>query len=326
MHNCHIIHAQNRWITQSGAAVDLKQLRYFVHAAQTRSLTAASTHAYVTQSALSRQIKLLEDELGVELFERQARGVKLTEAGVVLLARAIALLHDAEEIKGAIGAVSHEPTGPLRLGLQPSLRSMLVAPAIARFHRDFPKVRFLIREGTSRAMRDALGAGETDIVTVSSLETLDPFTVHPLVSEALCWVGPPQAKLNVDRPVDIRALTTKPLILTAYPNSLRAIVGNALAKRGLTVEPVMEVDMASIMIDLIRQGVGYTVLPYGAVHDALMAGYISVCPIRDLRIGWVIAVSRERVQTTASLRAVQCLKDVCAEALSHGSWKTARKA
>lgn len=304
--------------------MDLRQLRYFVHVAHTRSLTAASAKAWITQSALSRQIKLLEEELGVELFERQARGVNLTEAGGVLLTRASMLLHLADEIKGAVTAVGEQPTGPLHIGAPPSLRQMLVAPVIAQYHAQYPKVRLAVHEGTSRSMRDALAAGDIDIALVSSLEALDPFEVHPLASELLCWVGPPDAKLNPDRPVDISRIAGRPLILTAYPNSLRLIVDRALAKRSLSVEPVMEADMVSMMFDLIRRGVGYTVLPYSAVHEPLMQRYVSACPIRGLRIKWVTAQSRERSSTAAVLRANEAFATVTDQQIAAGEWRTAR--
>jgi len=305
--------------------MDLRQLRYFLHVAHTRSLTAASSRAWITQSALSRQIKLLEEELGVELFERQARGVRLTEAGHVLVGRATALLHAADELKGVVGAAVDEATGPLRIGAPPSLRPMLIAPAAARYHRSFPKVHLSLREGTSKAMRDALGAGEIDVAVVSSLETLDPFEVHPLASEALCWVGPPEVKLDPDRPVDARKVASHPLILTGYPNSLRVIVDRALSARGMAVDPVMEADMVSMMLDLIRRGVGYTVLPYSAVHDQLLSHYVSASPIRGLRIEWVVVRSRERPRTPAVLRAVEALLDLAAEKIATAEWRTARR-
>ncbi|KQU91678.1 hypothetical protein ASC78_01770 [Variovorax sp. Root318D1] len=306
--------------------MDLRQLRYFLHVAHTRSLTAASSKAWITQSALSRQIKLLEEHLGVELFERQARGVRLTEAGIVLVGRASALLHAADELKGAVGAAANEATGPLRIGAPPSLRPMLIAPAAAQYHRSFPKVHLSLHEGTSKAMRDALGAGEIDIAVVSSLEALEPFEVLPLASEALCWVGPPEARLDPRRPVNIRRVGTQPLILTGYPNSLRLIVDRALSASGLDVSPVMEADMVAMMLDLIRRGVGYTVLPYSAVNDQLLSRYITATPIRGLRIEWVIARSRERPRTPAILQAVETLLGMTAEKIASSEWQTAVRA
>ncbi|HYG44840.1 MAG TPA: LysR family transcriptional regulator [Bordetella sp.] len=305
--------------------MDLRQLRYFVHVAHTRSLTAASAKAWITQSALSRQIKLLEEELGVDLFERQARGVNLTEAGEVLLARASMLLHLADEIKGAVTAVGEQPTGPLHLGAPPSLRQMLVAPVVAQYHAQYPKVRLAVHEGTSKSMRDALAAGDIDIAIVSSLEALDAFDVRPFASELLCWVGPPEAGLDASHPVDISRIAGRPLILTAYPNSLRLIVDRALAQRKLSVEPVMEADMISMMFDLIRRGVGYTVLPYSAVHEPLTQQYVTASPIRGLRIKWVTAQSRERTSTAATSRANETFAAVANEKIVAGEWKTARR-
>lgn len=268
-------------------------------------------------------MKLLEEELGVALFERQARGIRLTEHGSAMLLRAQSLLHDAEELKSAVVDAGQEPAGPLRLGAAAALRHMVVAPMISSFRRNHPKVRFTIREGTSRGMMQALGAGEIDIALVSSHEALDIFRVQPLASESLCWIGPSKTGLRMSKPCDIRALTVRPLILTSYPNSVRVIFDRALSRAGLTSDPLIEADMATVMIELVKEGAGYTVLPYGAIHEVVERGSVCACPIRQVRIEWVVAVSKERAQTIASSLAVEALLNICAAQIKVGKWKTA---
>lgn len=302
--------------------MDLKQLRYFVHAAQARNLTAASSTAWITQSALSRQMKLLEDDLGVKLFERQARGIELTEAGLTLLAEARALLHQAERMKALVGAAASEPHGPLRIGAPPSLRPMLIAPLAARLVQQCPKVQVSIREGTSRAMRDALANGELDLIVVSNVEPLEPFKVQPLARESLCWVGPPAAPLSMDKPVQIRSVGREPLILTAYPNSLRQIVDRQLADAGIQHPPVLEADMVPMMLDLVRRGVGYAVLPCSAIQDQLLERRIKASPIRGALIEWVVVRSRERPDAASLRAAIDAIREIAESQVRGGHWPT----
>jgi LysR family transcriptional regulator, nitrogen assimilation regulatory protein len=306
--------------------MDLRQLRYFVHAAQTQNLTHASGKAWISQSALSRQIKLLETELGVRLFERQARGLRLTEPGALLLHRAQALLNEADEVKRVVAASHQEPTGRLRIGAPTSLRSLVTAPFVARYHGLHSRVQMVLHEGTSTGMRNALADGALDVAIVSDQEALAPFAVWPLLSEPLVWVGPKQAQLRMDKPVAARSVLDHPLILTSSPNSLRSIVDEALAKQGLQAQARFEADSAAMSVSLIERGLGYTVLPFSGVHEALERGQVSASPLRGLRIQWVVARSRERAQTVAAERAVAMLAALCSEAVAQEAWRCAKLA
>jgi LysR family transcriptional regulator, nitrogen assimilation regulatory protein len=306
--------------------MDLRQLRYFLHVAKTQNLTQASSKAWVSQSALSRQISLLEAELGVTLFERHARGVKLTEAGAVLVRRAEVLLQEVDDLKRDIASTKHEPTGTLRIGTPTSLRALVMVPFFIQYHRLYPDVLLIHTHGTAKSLRDALAEGELDIAITANQEVLDPFAVEPLISEALCLVGPPQARLQADKLVGLKRITEHPLILTSYPNSLRVFVDRALTKIGQQTQPIIEADTAYMMLDLIHSGMCYTVLPYSGVHDAIKDRYISASPIKALRFEWVIARSRERAQTVAAQRAIELLREICKAKVVSREWLTARLA
>jgi LysR family transcriptional regulator, nitrogen assimilation regulatory protein len=303
------------------ARMDLRQLKYFVEIARLGSLTAAATKVFVTQSALSRQMRLLEDDVGVPLFYREARGVRLTEAGQLMLSRADSLLRDADDLRAAVAARHEEPTGRLQLGAPPSLRGLLIAPFAVHFARQFPKVTLALREGPSRDICEALLKGGADVVVVSNLESLEPFVTLPLLTEALCWVASLERGLSFERKVGMAA---EPLILTSYPNSLRVIVDRALAAQGLSCQRVAEADTVSMMLDLIRRGLGCTVLPVSALQEPLTQRSISAAPIRGLSISWVIAASRERGQSLAARAAIGGWAALARERTHQGLWPSAR--
>jgi LysR family transcriptional regulator, nitrogen assimilation regulatory protein len=290
--------------------LDLRQIRYFLHAATTLNLTHASGKAAISQSALSRQIKLLEDDLGVTLFERKARGLQLTIAGNSLVARAQLLLEDADELKRVARSNHSKPAGTLRIGTPSSLRSELMRPFFIEFHRRYPEVLLVHSIGTAKGMRDALAEGELDIAVTSSVEALESFFIEKLFSEPLCWIGPYAGKKKNRQFLALERLVGHPVILTSYPNSLRIILDRKLATLGLRVSPIAELDNSEMMLDLVNAGFGFTVLPSSGARQAELNNLISVQPIRGLAIEWVAARSKERTQTNASKQGFALLKEI----------------
>src|SRR5215467_4384322 len=136
--------------------MDLRQLRYFVTVAERGGFGAAASALNVAQSALSRHVRLLEHELGGALLERGARGVAVTEAGKVLLARGRWLLGAFDDIKAEVLTENREPSGTVRLGAPSSLADILYAPLAQLFAERFPKVQLELSDGLTEEMTDRL--------------------------------------------------------------------------------------------------------------------------------------------------------------------------
>jgi LysR family nitrogen assimilation transcriptional regulator len=303
--------------------MDLRQLHYFIEVAKTGNLTRAATRVYISQPALSRQIQLLESELGVKLMERKARGIVLTEAGELLHKRASSLIKDASLLKEEVGAQANEPSGSVGLSIPSSLRALLISKVAGDYASTYPKVHLNIREGMSRAARDMVATGETDAAIFSTQEPINSLNCQPLLSEQLFAVGTVEARLSLRCPLTVEALCRNPLVLTGYPNSLRQIVDQAAAAAGTIARARIEVDMATLMLDLVRCGLGYAVLPYCAIDDGLKAGLISAAPVLGMRINWLVATSRERAQSIASARLIELIFSEARQLVSSGRWLTA---
>src|SRR5215467_8113436 len=139
--------------------MDLRQLRYFVTVAERGGFGAAASALNVAQSALSRHVRLLEHELGGPLLERGARGVAVTEAGKVLLARGRWLLGTLDDIKAEVLTENREPGGTVRLGAPSSLADNVYAPLAKIFTRRFPRVHLELSEGLTEEITDRLLRG-----------------------------------------------------------------------------------------------------------------------------------------------------------------------
>src|SRR3546814_14168642 len=138
--------------------MDTRALRYFVHVAQLKSFSRAAAHLRIAQPALSRQIRNLEDELGVQLLTRSVRGVQMTEAGALLLERAEVILDQIKKARLEVAAEAGEPSGRLTLAVTPAAGPMLVPPLVERCEASFPKVSLRFVEGLPGVLHNALSA------------------------------------------------------------------------------------------------------------------------------------------------------------------------
>ncbi len=142
--------------------IDLRRLRYFVAVAECGNISKAAQKIFLTQPALSRQIKVLEDEIGLLLLERQAHSIRLTPAGEALLVEARQLLRQAEEALERVRA--HGQGLRLRIGYAPSLVSGWFSGAVENFVQKHPNVRIELFDLSSREMLSGLEAGTLDLV------------------------------------------------------------------------------------------------------------------------------------------------------------------
>lgn len=160
--------------------MELRQLRYFVAVAETGNISRAAQKIFLTQPALSRQIKALEEEIGQCLLERKAHSIHLTPAGEAMLREARELLQHADGAVARVRAVSSG--GRLRIGYAPSLASGLLSPAVANFTQVHPGTRVELQDLSTGEMLTGLEAGKLDVVvTVAPREEIRGLTWTPLV-------------------------------------------------------------------------------------------------------------------------------------------------
>lgn len=298
--------------------MDIKALRYFLAVSDARSFSRAANVALVSQSALSRQIGLLEEELGTELFDRHARGVQLTEAGVRLRTRVHALLSQIDVIRADIREEAEEPSGEIGFAFPPSLTTLVVGRMVRRYQRTYPRVQMRLYEGMTATVRNRVIAGDADIGIISTMELPNDLYCSPLFTEPLMLVGPATSDLAPDRWVSSQRLTDLPQIATGPTNSLRRIVERALSRSDLSYRPVIEVNTRGLMFALIEDGYGYTVLPSSGVRDRLTSNRVRAAPIEGLGITWQVATARIRPLTIAARRMASIVREESLSAIRQG--------
>src|SRR5439155_20869376 len=182
--------------------MELRHLRYFVAAALEENVSRAALKLHVSQPALSRQIRDLEDELGFLLLERSAKSVRLTEAGRAFLTEARAVLQRAEDAVKAARTVA-TGGGELHVGYAPSLTARILPPALRAFRAELPNVRVKLHDFSTEEMLAGLREGKLQIAFVVRLTPafLRGLRFQELVRDPICLAVAPKHPLAVRRSV-----------------------------------------------------------------------------------------------------------------------------
>ena len=233
--------------------MDLKQLEYFVHVAELGSFPRASTFLRVAQPALSRQIRALEVELRQTLFERNGRGVTLTEPGKRLLAHGRGILQQVErarqDMEDERGAIS----GHLAVGMPPSVSRALTAPLVAAFRARFPKATLTVVEGLSTYMLEWLQIGRIDCAVVYNVTPSPAIDLLPVLDEVLYLVSartPGQPLMGP--PLPLAELGGRELVMPSRPHSIRMLLEGALVAEGRKPRVGIEIESVAAILDLVQ--------------------------------------------------------------------------
>src|SRR5713101_347895 len=176
--------------------MELRSLAYFVRIAELGSITRAASHLRLAQPALTRHVQRLEEELGVALFTRANRGVRLTEAGQLLLESAIRILRDVERTGDEIRAQDAHPSGRIILGITPTLCAILVPELFARMRRDFPRVELKVMHAGMVRLEEFVIDGRVDVALLSELSRSRLIVSTRLAPEEMVLVTAPGARLR----------------------------------------------------------------------------------------------------------------------------------
>ncbi len=260
-----------------------RQLRYFIAIATEGTFTKASAKLRVAQPALSRQMNLLEEELGTPLLVRHRRGVGLTDAGAALLERARPLLVSLDRVQSEIRDYSAAPSGALRIGCTPTLTSRLLVDPVRHILTAFPKVSVQIQDGVSHQLCRAVLSDELDAAIVSENLAESFLAAEALFDEQVWLFGPPE-KRKRRAEIALGQIASVPMITARAPQTTRRLVDRALAQIGLKLNVVAESDSIPATRELLIANVGHTVAPYSALIADVEAGLISGRPIEDCRI------------------------------------------
>jgi DNA-binding transcriptional LysR family regulator len=247
--------------------VELRQLEYFVAVARHRHFGRAAAAAYVTQPALSQQVRRLEAELGVALLRRTSRGVALTPAGEDLLVRAERILAEAAQARGEMDEHAGVVRGTVRVA-STTADAMGLPEVLAAFHRDHPAVRVALRQASAAEVLVLLRRGAVDLgVLALGAGAAEGLTVTPLSSEPLRAISSPDDPFPAVV-VDLEDLRGRPFVLPEPGTALRETVMAACQEHGFSPVPLLEVGDPATVRFLVSAGLGVSLVPASWLEPA----------------------------------------------------------
>lgn len=302
--------------------MDLRQLNTFLQVAELGSLSRAADRLRIAQPALSRQIRLLEDDLGVALFFRHGRGMQLSPAGERLRSRAAAILREIGAVRDDLIEEAGAVRGRVVFGMPPTVGGVLATRLIERFMTAHPEVTLRVVQAFSGYLLEWLQGGEIDLAVVYGAETATSIRLSPLLVENLFFVTPPDGAPPAHHAVTFASVAGARLILPAPQHGLRQLVEAAASRAGVSLAIAVEADDLQVIRELVARRLGSTILPHAAVLPDISAGRLRAYPIIDPHLSRKLMVAEPlgRRPSNAVRHFAAMLRDEVAAMVAGGLW------
>lgn len=305
--------------------MEFRRLGYFLQIAELGSLSRASERLSIAQPSLSRQVRLLEEELGVPLFIRRRRGMELTEAGEALHARITGPLRQIGHAFYEVRALPAADGGSVALGMPPSLVPILAGPLARKVADQLPGVLLRITEAPNGHLLERIRRGELDAAILYG-PTPAGMNAAKLLEDELVLVGHSLAPLVPEGAMAFAQLGDLPMILPGHQNGLRFAVEEAARKAGVKLQVRQRADSLALIKELARAGLGYAILPQHSIAREAADGDLTFTSIQDPPIirQLFLALPKGTQSPQAVLNVEALLRREVAGLIRQGRWANAR--
>ncbi len=277
--------------------MEIRQLRYFKEVAEREHISEAAIHLHVAQSAVSRQIANLENELGVELFERIGRNVKLTPIGKIFLEHCLSALQAIDYAKKQIDEYLDPEKGTIKIGFPTSLAGHLLPTVISAFKKEHPNVAFQLRQGSYDYLIDAVKNREINIAFLGPLPPKD-YSINTtiLFTENFSVLVPVNHPLAKKEKVPLIDLRNEDFVLFPKGFVLHKIIIDACNSLGFTPKSSSEGEDMDAIKGLVAAGIGITLLPDSTFYDSIPRFTVKIplySPPLQRTVGMISPVTRD---------------------------------
>jgi LysR family transcriptional regulator, transcription activator of glutamate synthase operon len=255
--------------------MELRHMRYFEAVARHSHVTRAAAELHIAQPALSKQISQLEQELGVALFDRVGRNVRLTEAGEALLPHARAVMAQVEAARAEMAERIGLSKGRATVGTPPTAGTQLLPPVLAAFNKRYPGIELRLHEAGVQTLLDLLETGLTDVAVVTLPVEDGNLTVVPLFTEEMVvavWMGHHLAHCSEVAFSDLRH---EPWVLSPENYELRDAMLGACQAANFKPRVVLDGGETDTLLRFVAAGIGIALVPRLAVQ-----GTSDICTLR----------------------------------------------
>ena len=289
--------------------MDIKSLQFFLQVAQARSFSKASAVLGITQPALSRQIRRLEEDLGQSLLHRDGRGIALTAAGRLFMARAQAMVEHMQGAKSDLANLRGEPRGTVTIGLPPTMSQALLPGMVRRIRNAYPRIHLRVMQALSGELNEWLLDGRIDAALLAKTAAKQSRYAEVLAVEdqyLICAGSESTAK-----DIELAGLANVELVLPSSGHGLRTVVEDAARQAGVELRVVLEIDSLPALVRMAEEGIACTVLPKYTVSAQLRAGTVCARQIVNppIRRTLMLATSNPKLLSPAAQAVVKVMRE-----------------
>jgi LysR family hydrogen peroxide-inducible transcriptional activator len=246
--------------------MEVHQLRYFCAVAETGSFTRAAAREQVAQPSLSQQIMKLEEELGVRLFDRLGRAVRLTEPGQLFLPRARTILSELRAAKEEVAEKQSTVSGRVCVGVIPTIAPYFLPPRIALFSRKYPHATITVMEDVTVRLMDRLRGGLVDLAIMALPARGHDLECYPLRTERLFAILPKGHALSRKRSLKMKELRDEPFLLLRDDHCFRDTAIEVCKHARILPQVVFESGQFSSILGMVAAGLGVSIVPEMALE------------------------------------------------------------
>lgn len=310
-----------------------EDLRAFVVVARHGSFAQAAADLCVAQSALSKRVQRLERRMGAPLFNRNARGVTLTQVGHAFLAHAQRLVDEVAGMERNLSAFSQLPSGEVRIALPQRTCGLLAPAVIERCRNELPLVALQVLEGTPPNVHGWLMRGEADIAMTYNADLGTGFSVKPFLVEPLFLFGATKSVVSqfggvMPETCSLAELARLPLILPHKPHVVRVLIDRLCAGQGIRPNIVYEADGTTTIRGMVERGMGVTPFSLSTSWSyAVESGQLACVPFSSPLVNWkmYLACTRRETGAVAIHRVLQIVQQELELLLTSGAWPHAKR-
>lgn len=242
--------------------MDFNSLQYFILVAKYENMSQAAQRLHITQPALSKSISLLEESLGVALFDRNGRSIKLNRYGKFFFERAEYIVKEFERAKEDLTNLVSPGQGEVSIGFMHTLGLEVIPSLMTDVKKVYPQMKFQLTQSNSSSILKKLEVGELDVCLISSVDTNQDIVWEKLWEEEIFLIVPENHRLANEQRVSIKDFAHDPFICIKKGNSLRKSVDNLYKREGFQLNVAFEGEEVHTVAGLVESGLGVSLIPY----------------------------------------------------------------
>ncbi len=283
--------------------MNLNHLRVFASVAEHGNLTRAARDLNVSQPAISKQLSDLEQDLGSQLVDRLPRGVRLTEAGEVLLTHVQRILQAERAAQQDLRDLRGLGRGKLSVGASTTVGSYLVPSLMGELHRQHPGVQLDLTIANTAAVQSSVLENSCDVGLIEGFVSSDLLAVETLIADDMVGIAAPAHPALRSTPLRAAALRDLPLLMREQGSGSREVIEAALRKRDLVLKPVMSLGSTEAIKNAVIHGLGIAIVSRLTVEHELHSKRLVELTFSDLHIRrdlYLVALKGKRHSPAAS--------------------------